>query len=86
MQKISTLSHKHLLTAALAVIAVVKLLVISGNEIVSEVSDSVEYLLLAKAWFWGFEQVPIRGPGYPLYVAVLQLLGLPLRLPPNSFS
>ena len=66
-------------------ILAIKLLIISGNEAVSEGSDSVEYLLLAKAWFWGFVQNPIRGPGYPIFVAVLNFFHLPLRITSEVF-
>jgi hypothetical protein len=71
---------KIFLIYAFIVLAMVKFIIISGNEIVSEGSDSVEYLLLAKAWFWGWNQLPIRGPGYPIFVALLHFFNLPLRV------
>jgi len=67
------------------VILAIKLLVITGNEIISEGSDSVEYLLLAKKWFWGSIENPIRGPGYPLFLAVLNFFYLPLRITSEVF-
>jgi hypothetical protein len=67
------------------IILAIKLLIITGNEIVSEGSDSVEYLLLAKAWFWGSVQNPIRGPGYPVFLAVLNFFNLPLRITSEVF-
>jgi hypothetical protein len=67
------------LVCAFILISAAKSIIIAGNEIVSEGSDSVEYLLIAKSWFWGSSQPPIRGPGFPLFVALNDLLGLRLR-------
>ena len=68
------------LTLALLTIALAKLALVSGNEIVTEGSDSVGYLLFAHDGFWGYPTSPIRGPGYPLWVALVHAFGVPLRL------
>ena len=50
LKLINNAKMAHLLIAFF-VFAAVKLIIISGNEIISEGSDSVEYFLMAKAWF-----------------------------------
>lgn len=73
-------SRPPILLLALLAIGIAKLALVSGNEIVTEGSDSVGYLLFAHDWFWGYPTSPIRGPGYPLWVAVSHAVGLPLRI------
>jgi hypothetical protein len=68
------------LLIAFLIFSAIKIIITLGNEIVSEGSDSEEYFLLAKAWFWWYDEMPIRGPGFPIYVAILHLLKLPLRV------
>ncbi|MHC1712829.1 MAG: hypothetical protein AB9872_11845 [Solidesulfovibrio sp.] len=63
----------------LLLFCVLKLVVISGNEIVSEGSDSVEFLLMAKTWFWGYGSLPNRGPGFPIFVALTHFFDANLR-------
>ena len=90
MRSIPTPAHREILEMLalpifFTVILAIKILIITGNEIVSEGSDSVEYLLHAKAWFWGSTQNPIRGPGYPVFLAVLNFFNLPLRITSEVF-
>jgi hypothetical protein len=62
------------------VFGIIKLVVVSGNEIVSEGSDSVDYLMLAKTWFWGAGIFPARGPVLPIFVALTNLINVNLRV------
>lgn len=68
------------LPLALLLIGLAKLALVSGNEIITEGSDSVGYLLFAHDWFWGYPVSPSRGPGYPLWVAGAHAVGVPLRV------
>lgn len=68
------------LPLVLLAIAAAKLALVSGNEIVPEGSDSVGYLLFAHDGFWGYPTLPIRGPGYPLWVAAVHAAAVPLRV------
>lgn len=67
----------------LALIAWAKLVLVSHDEIRALAYDSVGYLGMAAARYWGapYDQWHFtRPPGYPLFVALGGSLGLPLRV------
>ena len=68
------------LALALFVIAVAKMALVWGNETVSEGSDSILYLLYARDLFWGAHDFPLRGPGFPLWIALCHAVHVPLRI------
>lgn len=78
----SGLMHPNaMLLTAILLIGAFKMLIIWGNETITEGSDSVEYLLYASKWFYGYTSAfPIRGPVFPLWVAAWSAVGVPLRL------
>jgi hypothetical protein len=64
---------------ALAVV-LVRMILISHDEIVATPSDEQEYLVLAKDWYYhAAPEKYFRLPVYPLFVALASTTGLPLR-------
>jgi hypothetical protein len=66
-------------------IAAIKMALIWGNETITEGSDSVEYMLFASKWFYGYDILPSRGAVFPLWVAFCSLFEVPLRLATEAF-
>ncbi len=69
----------------LAFIALValRLVYISHDEVRASPHDSQAYIMQARAWYWGNDYsnwAYTRQPGYPLFIAIASMLGIPLRL------
>lgn len=70
-------------TLALAIIIVARLIFIAHDEIRAAPYDEAAYIGQAAAWYWknGYSDWTYsRQPGYPLFLALGSLLGIPARL------
>jgi len=68
----------------LILLAVFKLWLVHEEEIYGSANffDQVNYLRAAQSWYWGADYSWtsfVRAPGYPLWIALVQTTGLPLR-------
>jgi hypothetical protein len=62
-------------------VVLLRVVLISHDEIVATVSDEQEYMVLAKSWYYhAVPELYFRLPVYPLFVALTSTTGLPLRL------
>ncbi|MEO8439431.1 MAG: hypothetical protein ABI540_04330 [Spartobacteria bacterium] len=77
-------SSRKVFFLALALIAGLKLWLVHGEEIVGSATqyDALWYVRSASHWYWGtpYDWIAfIRPPTYPLFIAIMRLLHLPLR-------
>src|SRR5207237_236896 len=75
---------------ACVLVALFKLWIVHADEIVARNAplDDVWYLNSAKFWYWNrpYDQLAfVRPPGYPLFIALTHLTGLPLRVSTELF-
>lgn len=73
------------LSLGLALAILLKLWLVHTEEIYGSATehDAILFLTAAKNWYWGSEyswNAFVRPPAYPLFIAVLHLLHLPLRI------
>jgi hypothetical protein len=64
----------------LALLAALKVYLVTGQDIVATPYDAYGYLRMADYWYWGSASSSYRRPSFPLFVAVSSNTGLPLRL------
>ena len=70
------------IVASLALL-VVKLVLVSHNEIEIRSADDSGYAVCASEMYWGAPYQPYsysRQPGYPLFIVLAQVLGVPMRV------
>jgi hypothetical protein len=68
---------------ALIALVLLRLVFISHDEIRAYPYDETAYVLQARAWYWGNHYCNwtyTRQPGYPLFLALGSMLGIPARL------
>ena len=76
---------RHGLALGLFVLAAFKLWLIHTEEIYGSATeyDALWFVNAAKHWYWGSEYswtAFVRPPAYPLFIAVVHLLNIPLRI------
>lgn len=68
------------LYGSLLILALFKLYLVAGTDIIAMPYDSYQYLWMSDAWYWGNKYAFARRPGFPLFLALASNTGLPLRL------
>ena len=74
------LKKKTLAITVILALCIVKILLVSGNEILAKPWDSATYVALGEEWYWNVDQMPPRPPGYPIWISLVSCTGLPLRM------
>jgi hypothetical protein len=72
--------NQYLLYAVLGGLALFKLYLVAGQDIIAMPYDSYQYLWMSDAWYWGNRYSFVRRPSFPLFLGVASNTGLPLRL------
>lgn len=68
---------------AFIALVILRLVYISHDEVRALPYDSQAFIMQARAWYWGngyTNWAYTRQPGYPLFIALASMLGVPLRL------
>jgi hypothetical protein len=65
--------------AILLALSFLKLVLVSGNEIIAEPDDALTYLRLSMK-YWTGSQFPFRPAAYPSWIAFVHITGIPLRI------
>jgi hypothetical protein len=68
------------LYVTLALLAALKVYLVTGQDIFPGPSDAYGYLRSADYWYWGNAASWARPPSFPLFVTVFSKTGLPLRI------
>jgi len=80
-----TILRRHAFAFGLVLLVLIKLWVVHTEEIYGSATehDALLFLNAAKHWYWGSEytwSAFVRPPAYPLFIAFVHLLHIPLRL------
>ena len=64
----------------IVLISIIKITIVSGNEIIAMPYDPYQYVEFAKILYWRGHNLPFRPAGYPLWIALVYITGIPLRI------